>query len=161
MTNIFEENPVYVDIQTLRDSTTNPDLKEPTTVDDTKVSILISKAEIIIDYVIQYYWVPNEENQETIFPIQTEDWKPNTEIPKRIKMATILLVESMYVWGVLDWMAYEWWFSGKIKSETSRGHTVSYYNSSWDSVDYNQFLNEEIIMYLKPYTLNLSAQWYR
>lgn len=160
MPNIFEESPVYVDIQTLRDSTTNPDLQNDETVTDSQLSILITKAEVIIDYVIQDFWEPNEENQETIFPIKTDDWKLNTEIPKKIKMATILLVESMYIWGVLDWMAYEGWFSGKVKSETSRGHTISYYNSSGDLVDYNQFLNEEIMMYLKPYTLNLWAQWY-
>ena len=159
MANIFETSPVYISIENLRDSTTNEDLKDINQVTDENVSILIWKAQDIIDNLIWDYWIPNIENQETIFPIQNEDWTENTQIPVSIQKATLLLVENLYIWGILNWSAYEVWFSGKVKSETSRGHTVSYFNSS--SSAKNPFINDEIMIYLSPYILNIWTQWYR
>lgn len=156
MANIFQTSPVYISLENLRDSTTNEDLKLDTQVSNENVSILISKAQDIIDNVIWDYWVPNIENQETIFPIQNEDWTENEIIPIAIQKATLLLVENLYVWGVLDWNAYELWFSGKVKSETSRGHTVSYFET-WKTAK-NPFLNDEIMIYLTPY---IWVQWYK
>ncbi len=158
MANIFDTIPVYITLSNLRDSTTNPDLKDDWIVSDTNVQALISKAQNIIDDIISDYWVPNIENQETIFPVKNDDWSDNETIPLSIQKATLLLVENLYVWWALDWNAYEVWFNWKVKSETSRWHTVSYYNSAQN---FNQFTNEEILMYLRPYLLNLSAQWYK
>ena len=161
MANLFETTPIYVSISDLRDTTTNSDLKSSWTVEDWDVSILISKAQDIIDNAIWDYWVPNIENQETIFPIKNEDWTENTVIPIDIQKATVLLVENLYIWGVLDGGAYWVWTQGSIKSETSRGHTISYFAWATNAAESNEFLNEEIMIYLKPYILNLSAQWYK
>ena len=156
MANIFESTPIYTNVVDVRDTTTNTELQSSTNVSDWDVEILIWKAQDIIDDVIWDYWTPADENQNTIFPLYEE-----TSIPVNIQKATILLVENLFVWWVLDWWAYELWWTKDIKSETSRWHTVSYYwNISW-AIDSNQFLNDEIMIYLKPYLLNLSAVWYR
>jgi len=52
MANIFQTSPVYISLENLRDSTTNEDLKLDTQVSNENVSILISKAQDIIDNVI-------------------------------------------------------------------------------------------------------------
>lgn len=156
MANLFETIPVYIALADLRDTTSNEDLKTDSGVSDWDASILISKAQDIIDNVIWDYWEPADETQDTIFPLLDE-----TTVPVNIQKATVLLVENLYISWVLDWDAYELWGSRSVKSETSRWHTVSYYWGSNSSMDSNEFLNEEIMIYLKPYYLNLSAQWYK
>lgn len=160
MANLFEITPVYVSVTDLRDTTTNSDLESDTVVEASDIKILIGKAQDIIDSIIWDYWVPNVENQETIFPIKSENWEDNEDVPTVIQKATVLLVENLYIGWVLDWWAYWTWWEGMIKSETSRWHTVSYYAWNTNPADLNEFLNEEIMIYLKPYILNLSAQWY-
>lgn len=154
MANIFETQPVYIDTSTLRESTTNPDLKNTNNISDSNINILIDKSQSIIDDVIWDYWTPAEDDQDTIFPLLWESL-----VPIKIQKATLLLVENLYTNWVLDWDAYELWGSRSIKSETSRWHTVSYYWDDSISGWLNEFLNEEILMYLKPYYLNLSTQW--
>ena len=161
MANLFVNEPIYTTIIDLRETTTNPDLKESSIVNDENVKILITKSQDIIDAVIECYWTPNISWQKTIFPIKNEDWTDNTEIPLDIQLTTILLVENLYVWGVLDGWAYWVWGNWKIKSETSRWHTVSYFGGGSSAIDNNEFLNQEILTYLDPYILNLSAQWYK
>lgn len=161
MANLFLTEPVYLSLTDLRETTTNPDLKEVDSVDDDNIKILIWKAQDIIDNLITDYWTPNIENQETIFPIKNDDWTDNEVVPIVIQKATVLLVENLYVWWVLDWWAYWTWSNSPIKSETSRGHTISYYSWATSAIDINEFMNDEIMIYLKPYILNLSVQWYK
>lgn len=156
MANLFETPPIYVSIEDLRDTTTNESLENDSTVTDGDLSILISKAQDIIDNSIWDYGTPAEEDQNTIFPLIYE-----TGVPIGISKATILLVENLYTWWVLDWWAYEIWGSKAIKSETSRWHTISFQGWWISKADDNEFLNDEILIYLKPYYLNLSAQWYK
>lgn len=163
MTNLFVQDPVYISIENLRDSTTNEDIKadSPVVVTDEDLKILIWKAQDIIDAVIFVYWDKNSETQTTIFPIKNTDWSDNTEIPIDVQKATILLVENLYEWWVLDGWAYGVWSQWIIKSETSRWHTISYFSWWSSATDINEFLNDEILIYLRDYILNLSAQWYR
>lgn len=161
MANLFLTEPVYLSLTDLRETTTNLDLKEAYSVDDDNVKILVWKAQDIIDNLITDYWIPNIENQETIFPIKNDDWTDNVIVPIVIQKATVLLIENLYVGWVLDWWAYWTGWNSPIKSETSRGHTISYYSWTTSAIDINEFMNDEIMIYLKPYILNLSVQWYK
>ena len=154
MANIFIQDPIYISEVDLKESSNNIDIQENLESDDLKE--LITKAEDIIDMVIWDFWVAEVEWQTRIFPT-SELW-----LPIDIVKATVLLCDNLYAGGILDWNAYDntsgnW----SVKSETYRGHTVSYYWDSNELVKKNEFLDEQILIYLKPYLLSLDSKWYR
>ena len=150
MVNLFIQEPIYITIQELKDSSNNQDIKLSTNDDNLK--ILISKAQDVIDYIIWDYWIKLLSTQNNIFPEKTL-W-----VPLNIKKACILLCDNMYVWWVLSWWAYNWniW---NIKSETYRWTSVQYFDT-WEILK-NQFADNEVMLYLNDYTSSLSSKWFK
>ena len=155
MADLFVQEPIYITLADFRESSTNSDIRDTTTplVSDNNIKKIISKSEEIIDALIKEFWDPEVEWQTRIFP-ELEIW-----LPLDVQQSTILLWTLLYEGGILDWNAYEWQWSGAVKSETYRWHSVSYFWTWSQFLWANRFLNEEVLIYLNHYLLSLSSNW--
>jgi hypothetical protein len=136
MTNLFIEEPTYITVQELKDSST----WELSLTSDDNIKIYIVKAHILIDSLIWSYWTKVSETQKYIFPT-INDW-----IPLSIKKATILLSESLYK----NRFNLDKFYN--IQQEQRRWNSVTYDNSSKSKFqNIHPCLNDEIYIYLKDY----------
>jgi len=101
MTNITLQTPVYVTIDDVRDTSKKTSLIAES--DDT-ISELIYRSQIVIDRYIGAYGTPFVSTQDWIFPVDV-DWV--STIPDELKLATIWVVEKLYVNGdtITGWTA--------------------------------------------------------
>ena len=123
MTNLLND-PVYIDWQDVLDTTTITSLITELTSDINYADWMITQAQRIIDNYIGWFPTPFDEDQTYIFPID-KDWL--AEIPTDIKLATVYIVEYLYLNG---------WTSASttttnVKSEKNLWRTVTYKDSSW------------------------------
>lgn len=120
MANIFLREPTYITVQEVRDTTSKADLIALT---DDEIKVLIAKSEDLIDWYIESYGTPFDENQNLIFPIKDEDW--NSYIPDDIKVATFYTVEQVFSnWDTISTATITW--SWEVKSEKVWDRLVTY-----------------------------------
>lgn len=157
MADLFTIEPTYITVLNFRESSTNSDISDIVwpIVSDDDIKKIIWKTEEIIDALIWDFWTEEIEWQSRIFPT-IELW-----LPLDIQQATSILGTILYEWGILDGNAYEGQWSGSVKSETYRGHSVSYFGTWSQYLRANRFLNEEILTYLNSYLPSLSSKWYK
>ena len=86
MTNIFAQDPVYITIQELKDSTSKSEIGA---LNDEEIKELIYKAELIIDDYIVTFWEKFEETQPFIFPIKdlsiSKSLQPNNSLNVKLE----------------------------------------------------------------------------
>ena len=123
MTNLLATTPVYVTAQDVKDTTNVTDLK---TELDADINRRINEAQQIVDDYIIHFWEKYDEDQANIFPIKDDNW--SSLIPNDIKVATIYVVESVYLTWAPTTGASSWW---DIKSEKVWDHTITY--TEWTS----------------------------
>lgn len=156
MANIFDETPVYITEETLKDSTKEAWLKGATSTDITNRKILIVKSQKIIDSVIVFYWTKLVETQDYIFPTVDD------AIPLDIQKATVLLCEEQYKgWELNSWSSST---SGSkiVKSEKYGNHQVTYQDETvvWNTLQKkNKYITQEIEMLLRPYMNVVWSKW--
>lgn len=154
MTNIFIETTTYINEATLKDSTKETWLQWSTLTDINNRDILIRKSEIIIDSIIQSFWVKLNESQETIFPTVDDG------IPTNIKKATVLLCEEQFKgWELTSWSLSN---SRIVSSEKYWNHQVTYQDVSvaWNTLQKkNKYITQEIETLLKPYINVVWSKW--
>ena len=144
MTNLFLREPTYITVTEIKDSTSNSDLQN---LSDDEIKILISKAEDTIDNYIWSYWVPFEEDQTLIFPIDLE-WI--ALMPQDVKIATFYTVEQLFAnWDMIESAKTKGW---DIIEEKVWDRTVKY--SEWwlnDNAAVQLWLPLQAIYLLKNY----------
>lgn len=116
MASIFVQDPVYISVQDVKDSTSKTWLAALT---DNQIKSLIYKAQLAIDsYIGDSPRYPVYADWQTwLFPIAVDDV---STIPQDIKIATLYTVEQLYVNG--DTITVE----QAIKAETTWPHSVAY-----------------------------------
>jgi len=115
---------VYVDLDDVKDTS---EIIVDGTPSDAVLTKLVTNAQYIIDEYIIAYWEPFSETQDFIFPIENED--SESEIPTDIKLATIRIVEYLYLKGTEN----EASLKGKeVNQEKNLGRSVVYSeNTGW------------------------------
>jgi len=111
MTNIFQQTPVYITADDVRDSTSNTDLQALT---NAEIEVLITKAQREVDtYICKTFRPPFEDTQSLIFPVSKEDV---SYLPTEITEATLYIVEQLFALGDTVWwsLPYETITSEKI-----------------------------------------------
>lgn len=156
MANIFLEAVTYTNVTDVRASTLNATLADITPiVTDDQVNILIRKAEIIIDSIVGSYGEPVSDTQVSIFPATVDS--VSIGIPLDVQKAAIILVEAMYVDGVLGGItaSISGSVAGNIIKEKYGIHEFNYSDSSTASGKRfsanDNYINDEIYTLLKPY----------
>lgn len=158
MANLFLEEITYITEAELKDSTRITDTTLVWTWDNeiNNRTILIRKAEVIIDSIIWSYGTKVDPLQETIFPTV------ENSIPVAIKKAVVLLCEAMFSWGELE-ASNQFSWAKFIKSETHWDHKVEFQQETVQTNSMskkNQYVNQEIEMLLKPFVLVTSwVKW--
>ncbi len=148
MADIFIQDPVYITVQELKDSTTNALIDAESDDNNKKI---ITEAQDIIDQYIGSYPTKADENQYYIFPT-IDDW-----IPLDIQKATVLLCENLANWGYYSWKAYnQSWSSWNILVEKYWPHSVMFDNTtSWiNTSEQNKYVDEQVYRYLEYYITN-------
>lgn len=83
----------------------------------------ITEAQIIIDSYILVYWSKFDSTQDEVFPICDTDW--TALIPNDIKIATIYIVEDIFLNGVPNVASWD-----EVIEEKVGDHTVKYSEKS-------------------------------
>lgn len=112
----------YVTLQDAKDTSTtlNP-------LDDSVVTRALSEAEIAIDNYIWSYWVKEDEEQDRIFPTESDG------IPDEIKLATIWIAEQISLeWSSLWTLRWD-----KVVSESNLSRSIAYS----DKQSYTDYVN--------------------
>ena len=112
----------YVTLQDAKDTSTtlNP-------LDDSVVTRALSEAEIAIDNYIWSYWVKEDEEQDRIFPTESDG------IPDEIKLATIWIAEQISLeWSSLWTLRWD-----KVVSESNLSRSIAYS----DKQTYSDYVN--------------------
>lgn len=124
MASIFAQDPIYITIQEVKDSTKKTAI---TLLSDTDIKILIYKAQKSIDNYIVGYWKPFVSWQSFIFPIDI-DWV--STIPADIKEACLYCVEQIYENGDT---VKNFWNSLNVLKEKTGDHEIIYESSKEES----------------------------
>lgn len=152
MANIFLREPVYITVDQIKDTTSKAWLIALT---DDEIKVLISRSEDLIDNYIVSYWVPFDESQTLIFPVN-ENWV--STLPSDITTATFYTVEQLFEnWDTITGSTSSW--SWAISSEKTWDRTVSYDvgTSTTNNVLKSLWLPPEVISILNNY----KKQFYR
>lgn len=96
MANIFAKDPVYISLQDVKDSTSKPSLAALVDSDPDDVKELIYKAQLAIDAYINPYPKYSAYGDTRLFPISVDN---ESVMPDDIKIATLYMVEQLYVNG--------------------------------------------------------------
>ena len=110
-------NLVYVSLQDARDTS---DLFSATVPSDWDLTVLITRAQWIIDNYIWFYGTKYDETQTFIFPVDVEDV---STIPTDIKIATVQIAEYLYLQGTTTLSQLN---TTSVKSESNLGRSVTY-----------------------------------
>jgi hypothetical protein len=96
MVNILTGDAIYVSVDDVKDTVTNPDILALT---DDEIQSLIYQSQIMIDaYLKRTYGMVVECGQEFLFPIKAKDCDhADIElIPREIRIATIYTLEYIF-----------------------------------------------------------------
>ena len=119
MANIFLNEPVYITVQQVKDSTSKPAIVSLT---DDEIKVLIYKAQREVD---SYLWAtfrpPFDSNQEFIFPVLKDSL---SYLPIWITEATLYVVEQVFISG--DTISASVW-GGEVIEEKTWPHTIKYW----------------------------------
>jgi len=92
MANIFQQVPVYITADDVRDSTSNTALQALT---NPEIEVLITKAQGEVDgYICRTFRPPFEDTQDYLFPVLKDDV---SYLPMEITQATFYIVEQLFV----------------------------------------------------------------
>lgn len=141
MTNLIN-NAIYVTIDDVKDTT---DISGLASESDSNITRFITEAQSIIDSYIEYFWTKYVSTQEFIFPIYNDDGE--SEIPNDIKIATVYIVEDIYLTWVPDVAS-----GNDIKREKVGDHEVEYL----DTNDNIKFIPEKAKVLLDAYVNNFN-----
>lgn len=119
MANIFDQEPIYITRDELKDSTT---ILAIAALDDEELNSLIYNAQIAVDAYIVCYGTPFVDTQTFIFPVMDSDG--NSLLPVEITQATFYVCEQIYVNGLTP--TASGWNSWIIKSERSGDRDITY-----------------------------------
>lgn len=121
MANLFVQDPVYITIDEIKDTSSKAWL---ITLSDDELKVLITKAQQLVDNYIISYGEKYNEDQAYIFP--TKDSNENGLLPNDITVATFYIIEQLYESGDLISGAVSttsWW---AITNEKVWDRSVSY-----------------------------------
>lgn len=121
MANILTGDAIYVSVQDVRDTVTNPAILALT---DAAIQSLIYQSQLTIDtYLKHTYWCKSECDQEFLFPIKSTDcdWLETELIPKDISIATIYVLEYIFD----NWQDMSAWWKD-ITQEKTWPHSVTF-----------------------------------
>jgi len=123
MASIFLQDPIYITVQQVKDSTSKSWLASES---DDNISILIYKAEKQIDNYLQCaIYKKFVSTQELFFPVlDPED--DSSLLPSDITEACLYVVEQLYI----NWDTISAWNGWAIKKEVMWPHTVEYVTES-------------------------------
>jgi len=139
MNNLFIEDPIYITIQDLKDSTNKTWIASLT---DNQIKRLIYEAQFAIDDYILHYWTKYSESQSFIFPTQDEDWNIEV-IPNDIKIATVYVCEQIFEsW---DTVSSTYW---EVTEEVAGDRRIKY--TSWTR-NVLKTIPDKAKIYLEPY----------
>lgn len=95
MASIFDQTPVYITVDEVKDSTSKSSLKALT---DTQIKSLIYKAQLAVDGYIGKYpkYMKFAEANTWLFPINLNGVET---MPNEIKIAALFIIEQMHVNG--------------------------------------------------------------
>lgn len=134
MTNLLN-NPIYVSVANAKASSTILSW-----LTDNEIAVLITKAQIAIDWYLWSYWLPEDVDQDFIFP--TTDW-----IPTDIQIATVMVSEFIYLSGEsLASMQ-----GSKVKAESNMSRSVTFENVKTNSNDLTSQIPVSALSILKKY----------
>lgn len=126
MTNLFIQEPIYISLEDLTDSTVKDEIK---TLSDNDKKKLIYESQKIIDAYIVSYWEKFEESQEFLFPIM--DWD-NPLIPNDIKISTVYVCEKIYeVWDNISNESNIW----NVRKEVAWDYSIEYFTKTYWNVN--------------------------
>ena len=148
MANIFLREPIYITVQSIRDTTSKTALLALT---DDEIKVLISKAEDSIDNYIIRYWTKFDEDQDLIFPVNIEGV---SVIPNEISVATYYSVEQIFVNADTISGSTTTVWTGAVKSEKTGDRSVSYdYGTTTTSISNTAalWLPDEAIQIISKY----------
>ena len=148
MANIFLREPIYITVQSIRDTTSKTALLALT---DDEIKVLISKAEDSIDNYIIRYWTKFDEDQDLIFPVNIENV---SVIPNEISVATYYSVEQIFVNADTISGSTTTVWTGAVKSEKTGDRSVSYdYGTTTTSISNTAalWLPDEAIQIISKY----------
>ena len=146
MANIFLREPIYITVQSIRDTTSKTALLALT---DDEIKVLISKAEDSIDNYIIRYWTKFDEDQDLIFPVNIENV---SVIPNEISVATYYSVEQIFVNADTIIGSTTTW-NGEISSESTGDRKVTYNvgtTTNWNLIN-SLWLPNEAIQIISKY----------
>ena len=104
MASLYLQDPIYVTEVELKDTTTVAGIQALSTSD---TNILIYQSQLMIDSYLKKTWdLKYNSSQDFLFPIKNKDW--NSEIPKEVKIATVLVCEFIFA---------NWLDTGKINQD--------------------------------------------
>ena len=124
MTNLLDD-PIYVTWQDVLDTTTIAGLIALLTWTPTAADGWITQAQRIIDNYIGRYGTPFDEDQTFVFPVEDDDGA--SLIPIDIQLATIQIVEMLYLQGDTTLSSLS---TQKVKSEKNIWRSVTYEDSA-------------------------------
>ena len=117
MSNIFSQDPVYITVTEVRDSTSDSDIQS---LNDEKIKILIYRAEKEIDnYIWHTIYKPFSTSQTFLFPVNNPE-DDTSLLPADIKEACLYTVEHIFTNSNLSSTGWN------IKRETTWPHTIEY-----------------------------------
>jgi len=92
MTNIFTQDPIYITVASVRDSTQKPAI---ISLSDDAIKKLIYQAQLEVDnYIETPKFAQYDEEQDWLFPIFDKD--EASIIPNDVKVATLYTIEQIY-----------------------------------------------------------------
>ena len=132
MANLFIQNPVYITIAEIKDTSTKAWL---IALSDDELKVLITKAQQLVDNYIVSYGEKYDEDQTYIFPI--EDVNYNSFLPNDITVATFYTVEQLFEsWDLISGAVSttSWW---AITNEKVWDRSVSYSSDATTTTNNN------------------------
>lgn len=122
MANIFLQEPIYITVQQVKDSTSKPAIL---LLSDDDIKILIYKAQREVDSYIWYTFRPSfDSSQEFLFPVLKDkvSW-----LHTLLTEATLYVVEQVFEsWDTIS-SSFGW---GDVLEEKTGPHTIKYSEGS-------------------------------
>ena len=126
MASIFLNDPVYITVQQVKDSTSKPALASLT---DDEIKVLIYKAQREVDsYLWHTFRSPFVDNQEFVFPVLKDEV---SYLPLWITEATLYVVEQVFIsWDTINASLGGW----TVLEEKTWPHTIKY--AEWSVISW-------------------------
>ena len=132
MANLFLQNPVYITIDEIKETSTKAWL---IALSDNELKVLITKAQKLVDNYIISYGEKYDEDQTYIFPIKDSD--DNSFLPNDITVATFYTVEQIWESGDLISGAVSTTSGWAITQEKVWDRSVSYSSDTTTTTNNN------------------------